>query len=97
MSSTGKGPVVKSSSKSSLPVPSVISLVEQRVEESCKLQSRVDTVLSDFEKKGKCTREAWGYWITSVIKDIDDHFLTEFYQQTFNTIMTFVKRTWALW
>ena len=53
MSSTGKGPVVKSSSKSSLPVPSVISLVEQRVEESHKLQSRVDTVLSGIEKKGK--------------------------------------------
>ena len=33
MSSTGKGPVVKSSSKSSLPVPSVMSLVEQRLTE----------------------------------------------------------------
>ena len=41
-------------------------------------------------------REAWGYWMTSVIKDIDDRFTPEFYQQTFDTIMTFVKHTWVL-
>ena len=60
MLSTGKSPVVKSSSKSSLPVPSVMSVVEQRVEDSRKLPSRVDTVLTGKEQKGKCTREAWG-------------------------------------
>jgi len=57
------------------------------------LQTKVDTVLTGIEQKGKCTREAWGYWMTSVIKDIDDHFLPEFYQQTFDTIMPFEKRT----
>ena len=60
------------------------------------MQSRVDTVLSGREKKGKSTREVWGYWMIYVIEDIDDHFLPEFYQQTFDTIMTFVKCTWAL-
>ncbi len=78
-SSSSKGPAVKSSQN---------VIMEKRAEESEKLQDRVEDT-----KEGKSAKHIWGQWLASMVPQIDDSLITDFYQQSFDSVMWYVNRS----
>ena len=64
----------------------VVATLEQRAEESRLLQECIKAMIADEEQRISCKLN-WGNWLGNIVAHIKDNLLTDFHQQSFNTVM----------